>query len=320
MRSIIDRGLALAAALGLGTMGIMLAAPAAQATDGADPTCTTETTGWVTEAPPGDGWVQIDERTVVDEDAYDETIIDSEAIPAQHYSYKGGPIAGTPSDLPPSDNWQANTTLEPHYQGGGVPASNPEGSDSVEGDSGLHYTSAGNSGLADWFYYQAAQPEQSHVVHHEAVTHQEFMFQKVSCGNDEPTTVGLHAGVKFLEATCSDDPSVKTLDVDGVKYEVKGTVAVGSTVTVTATAKDGFVLKGRSTWTHTFDLAPKTCEQEGADPASAVAAANHQPRAELPHTGATDSMALGAGALGLLSLGALLLRLARKPEGVTALG
>jgi len=319
MTSIINRGLALAAALGLGTMGVMLLAPAAQAGDD-DPTCTTETTGWVTEAPPGDGWTQTDERTVTDEAAYDETIIDSEAIPAQHYSYKGGPIEGTPTDLPPSDNWQANTTLEPHYQGGGVPASNPDGSDYVEGDSGLHYTSAGNSGLADWFFFQAAQAEQSHVVHHEAVTHQEFMYQKISCGNDEPTTAGLHAGVQFIEATCVDDATVKTLEVDGVKYEVNGTVAAGRTVTVTATVKGDLVLEGKSTWTHTFDLAPNNCGQEGANPGNALAVVKNQARAELPHTGAADQIALGAGALGLLSLGALLLRVSRRPEGVTALG
>jgi LPXTG-motif cell wall-anchored protein len=320
MTSIINRGLALAAALGLGTMGVMLAAPAAQATDSADPTCTTETTDWVAEPPSGEGWTQTDERTVTDEAAYDETIIDSEAIPAQHYSYTGGPIEGTPSDLPPSGNWQANTTLEPHYQGGGVPASNPDGSDYVEGDSGLHYTSAGNSGLAAWFYFQAAQPAQSHVVHHEAVTHQEFIFQRISCGNDEPTTVRLHAGVQFIEATCVEDAAVNTLDVDGVKYEVNGTIGAGRTVTVAATVKGDVVLKGKSTWTHTFDLAPNRCGQEGADPGNAQAAVQNQSRAELPHTGATDQMALGAGALGLLSLGALLLRVARRPEGVTALG
>ena len=320
MTSIINRGLALAAALGLGTMGIMLAAPAAQATDSTDPTCTTETTGWVTEAPPGDGWTLTDERTVTDQAAYDETIIDSEAIPAQHYSYKGGPIEGTPTDLPPSDDWQANTTLEPHSQGGGVPASNPDGSDYVEGNSGLHYTSAGNRGLADWFYFQAAQPEQSHVVHHEAVTHEEFMFQKISCGNDEPGVTEVRAGVQFIESTCVDDAILKTLTVTGVKYDVTGTISAGRTVTVTATAKDGLILKGRSTWTHTFDLAPNKCDQEGASPGNVLAVAQNQPNAELPHTGAADQMALVAGALGLLSLGTLLLRVSRRPEGVTALG
>jgi len=318
MTSIINRGLALAAALGLGTMGVMLAAPVAQATDGADPTCTTETTDWVTEPPLGDGWTQTDQRTVTDQEAYDETIIDSEAVPAQHYSYTGGPIQGTPSDLPPSDNWQANTTLEPHYQGGGVPASNPDGSDYVEGSSGLHYTSAGNSGLADWFYFQAAQPEQSHVVHHEAVTHEEFIFQKVSCENDEPTTVRLRADVRFIEATCDGDAMVKTLDVEGVKYDVNGKIAAGSTVTVTASVKGDLILIGQSTWTHTFDQAPNKCGAEGANPGNALV--QNQQRTELPHTGAADQIALAAGALGLLSLGALLMRLARRPEGVTALG
>ena len=33
--------------------------------------CTTETTGWLTSPPAGTGWVQIDSKTVTDEEAYD---------------------------------------------------------------------------------------------------------------------------------------------------------------------------------------------------------------------------------------------------------
>ena len=78
---------------------------------------------------------------------------EGECVPvaAQHYSYTGGPIEGVPAP-PPAEGWQANTTQEPpgHYQ----TAYKPDGSAYVEGDSGLHYTSHGSSGLADWFYFQ----------------------------------------------------------------------------------------------------------------------------------------------------------------------
>lgn len=142
----------------------------------------TETTGWVTEKPDGKGWYLVDERTVVDEEGY--TIPGTEA---QHYSYKGGPVEGTP--LPPSedpDSWQANTHLEPHYQGGATPASKPDGTPYVDGEGGLHYTSHQNEGLADWFYFEPGTPDE--VV--EAVTHQEFKYARdidaVECDDDKP--------------------------------------------------------------------------------------------------------------------------------------
>lgn len=341
MTNIINRGLALAAALGLGTMSIMLAAPAAQAGDG-DQTCTTETTGWVLEAPDGRDWVQIDQRTVTDEEAYNETV--SEATEAQHYSLKGNSGIGK-DEVPvfPADYWQANTTQEPHYAGNGLPASNVNGSDYVEGDEGLHYASAGTSGLRDWFYFQAAHD--AVIVHHDAVTHEEYVFQLTTCDANPPGDTEVTAAVRFVDPTCaSAEAVVQTLDGDGVRYDVSGMASAGSTVDVTATAKEGYVLVGKSTWTHTF-ATPVGCDEggggegnppgdhhgnnpgndpgdnQGANPSTNLVESGSQPqRAELPHTGAADQMGLGAGALGLLALGSLLLRVSRRPEGVTALG
>jgi hypothetical protein len=65
--------------------------------------------------------------------------------PGQHYSYTGGPIEGQPS-LPPSDEWQANTSQEPHLNNPNVTWVGTPGT-------GLHFTSHGSSGRADWFYY-----------------------------------------------------------------------------------------------------------------------------------------------------------------------
>jgi hypothetical protein len=213
----------LAVGVGLLTVGLGGVASAAEQD------CTTETTGWVTESP-GKDWVQVDERVVTDKDATEgswsewenegEPVVTEEneapgedtdtmrwillgetevevVTEAQHYSYTGGPIEGQPTDTPPSDNWQANTTQEPHTAGGGTPASNPDGSPYVEGDSGLHYTSAGSSGLADWFYFQPEVTDVDYIWQKQvreftpgtdAETHKEFKFELTTCVNkpDEP--------------------------------------------------------------------------------------------------------------------------------------
>jgi hypothetical protein len=141
----------------------------------------TETTEWVLEEPDGKGWYLVDERTIVDEEG--GTVVVTEA---QHYSYKGGPIEGVP--LPPEedpDSWQANTHLEPHYQGGATPANQPDGDPYTDGEGGLHYTSHQSEGLADWFYFQ---PEVTEEV--PPVTHDEFKFARdheaVKCDKDDP--------------------------------------------------------------------------------------------------------------------------------------
>lgn len=161
-------------------LGLSVVGTAANATT--TTTCDTESTGWVTTAPHGDKWKLVDTRTVTDEDAYDEIIVVSEAVPGQHYSYTGGPIEGTPADpTVDPDSWQANTALEPHTQGAATPAQHPDGTPYVDGDSGLHYTSNGNSGLADWFYYQAPVDEVTKIVHHDAVTHEEYKYERELC-------------------------------------------------------------------------------------------------------------------------------------------
>ncbi len=123
---------------------------------------------------------------VVDEKAYDETVIDSEGAPAQHYSYVGGPIEGQPATTPPGDDWQANTQQEPHLNNPNVTWVDGYGV-------GLHYTSNGSSGLADWFYFQPAVDEVSHIVHHDAVTHKECTKTPPPPHNPKPPTPGNHS-------------------------------------------------------------------------------------------------------------------------------
>ena len=243
--------------------------------------CTTETTGWILESP-GEGWVQIDERTVIDEEAV-------EGVEAQHYSLKGNSgidkdeVPPTPSENP--DIWQANTHLEPHYQGNGLPASNVDGSDYVEGDSGLHYTSNESSGKRDWFYFQPEVPGK------DAVTHQEYRFEKTTC-----------------------EPVVITQTLRQHKYNCDGYFLR----TVTIKTVDGEVVsKEYSEWVKTGDLTKRDkirleCvtpvdEPEKQDkPDKPVKNEPKQP--ELAQTGANTGLALLGGALVLAGSGILFAR------------
>jgi len=98
---------------------------------------------------------------VVDEEAYTEVI---PGVEAQHYSWTGGhlPTDQPPTEVPPSENWQPNTSQEPHDNGQGNPATWVNES--------LHYT-ANSSGHASWFYFTPEVPEQT--IEHPAVTHEE---------------------------------------------------------------------------------------------------------------------------------------------------
>ena len=140
----------------------------------------TETTDWVLQSP-GEGWRQVDERTVVDEAAWTEEVV----VGWQHYSWTGGPLpAGVVPAVPtgPDDpDWQANTTHEPHVN-------NPNVTWLDDTGWGLHYTSHGSSGRADWFYLERL----TEVVEHPAVTHQEYRYAfdhpAVVCPTEPPTT------------------------------------------------------------------------------------------------------------------------------------
>jgi hypothetical protein len=179
--------LALAGAIAVlsGGMLFLSAGSAGSAPTGSDATCVpaeawTETTDWVLTAP-GEGWRQVDQRTVVDEAAWTEEVLAG----WQHYSWTGGPLeAGVIPAVPtgPDDpDWQANATHEPH-------TGNPHVTWLDGTGWGLHYTSHGSAGLADWFYLQRL----TDVVDHPAVTHEEFRYAfdhpAVVCPTQPPTT------------------------------------------------------------------------------------------------------------------------------------
>ena len=167
-----------------GGMLFLSAGSAGSAPTGAD-TCVTseawtETTDWLLAAP-GEGWRQVDQRTVVDEAAWTEEVFAG----WRHYSWTGGPLeAGVVPAVPtgPDDrDWQANATHEPH-------TNNPHVTWLDGTGWGLHYMSHGSAGLADWFYLQRL----TDVVDHPAVTHDEFRYAfdhpAVVCPTQPPTT------------------------------------------------------------------------------------------------------------------------------------
>ena len=179
--------LALAGAIAVlsGGMLFLSAGSAGSAPTGSDTTCVpseawTETTDWVLAAP-GEGWRQVDQRTVVDEPAWTEEVV----VGWQHYAWTGGPleagvVPAVPTGLDDPD-WQANATQEPH-------TNNPKVTWLDDTGWGLHYMSHEGSGLADWFYLQRS----TEVVDHPAVTHDEFRYAfdhpAVVCPTPPPTT------------------------------------------------------------------------------------------------------------------------------------
>lgn len=98
----------------------------------------------------------------VPKDAWIEVVVVTPAVPGtpgtpavppvtaevtQHYSWTGGKrdTDNPPTVVPPHEDWQANTTQEPHDNGQGNPATWVNDS--------LHYT-ANSKGHASWFYFE----------------------------------------------------------------------------------------------------------------------------------------------------------------------
>jgi hypothetical protein len=122
---------------------------------------TTETTDWVTESP-GEGWVQVAERTVVEKPAWTEKV---EVEPGfwsnfeptdMHSPFEGPPT--WPTD--PRGKWS-----EPKYDGG--PQKEAEG------------VFQNGQGHGSWYFRAQARYE---VIEHPAVTHQEYMFELTTPG------------------------------------------------------------------------------------------------------------------------------------------
>lgn len=83
------------------------------------------------------------------------------------------------------------------------------------------------------------------------------------CPTPDPEPVEVTAGVSFTDPTCENEEASLTLDEkEGVSYDIDGTVGAGETVTVTATAEEGFELVGQTVFEHTFGEVPEDCNPE----------------------------------------------------------
>ncbi len=92
------------------------------------------------------------------------------------------------------------------------------------------------------------------------------------CPPVEEEHLAVTAGVTFIEATC-EHPNHVVADVDnkdGIDYSVEGDAVPGGTVTVTATALDGYVIVGQKVWKHTFAAAPTDCGTPPPPPPTTV--------------------------------------------------
>ncbi|HEX6150671.1 hypothetical protein [Nocardioides sp.] len=123
-------------------------------------TGSTETTDWVTESP-GDGWVQVAERTVIVKPAWTETI---PGEPSQWWNFQPnkteGPFDGPPTfPKDPRGTWTHKGQLPPGH----------------EGADGVYQQGQGNG---SWFFRQAGTPDQK--IEHAAVTRQELKFERTS--------------------------------------------------------------------------------------------------------------------------------------------
>jgi LPXTG-motif cell wall-anchored protein len=159
----------------------------------------------------------------------------------RHYSLKGNSGIGK-NDVPvfPADYWQANAKKEPHYQGKATPAQKPDGTPYVDGEAGLHYVSHGSAGKRDWFYLEIVEvPNVDYlwqkqvrdiIPGSDAVTHQEFKFEKTTCVTvEEPNNPPKNNPEKPTE------PSEPTLPHTGANLWLAliGTLAVGGGAALT---------------------------------------------------------------------------------------
>jgi len=182
---------------------------------------TKHVSGWLRDAPEGNDWVQLPgtdgEKSVQDTEAYDQIVMDKEAWTEtveqdaahwQRYSWTGGPVEEGVTPSFPSADWQPNVKGDPHDVG----------------HAGAYFRSHGGAGNGDWFYLAwvgavtrtIEHPATSHVVHHPAVAHQEFRYERVVAAHteyywsvDERTNTQTEPGV---EEPATDPTTQPTID------------------------------------------------------------------------------------------------------------
>lgn len=139
-------------------------------------------------------------------DRDEKTVVDSPAVAAQHYALKGSSGIGK-DDTPPTPAqdpsiWQANTKKEPHLNNKNITWVDGYGV-------GLHYASHKSSGKRDWFYFQPAVTEVTHVEYR-----WEILTRTYTPGTDGNTCLPATAGVQVTAAECDNNGSAVVADLD----------------------------------------------------------------------------------------------------------
>ena len=208
----------------------------------------TETTDWIT-ASPGEGWYEVDSRTVTDEPGYSDSsgwvtdrppgegweLVDTRTVNGdldeeghwQHYSWRGGPLEGAPTVVPPHPDWQRNVAGDPHGVG-------------VEGP---YDRSNEHSGKADWFYLEWVEATYEQVTEHlyerdvAPLTHEEYLFAfdhpEVECPDDPTDPTDPTSPTDPTDPVAPTDPTVlgdeATGPTDAAEVEVLGDEATEPT-------------------------------------------------------------------------------------------
>ncbi|HET7513857.1 MAG TPA: hypothetical protein VFJ60_03560 [Gaiella sp.] len=80
-----------------------------------------------------------------------------------------------------------------------------------------------------------------------------------NCGPPPGPATEVTPGVTFQDPTCEAGAAVIPTTTVGLTYTIEGKVAPGEKVTVTASANDGYTIRGGNTWEHTFGQVPSNC-------------------------------------------------------------
>lgn len=131
---------------------------------------------------------------------------------------------------------------------------------------GEHTVTATLTGTATGF----ENPPSDWVVDGSTATYHVDLGDYRKCPQVDPATAVTPLAPTWVEATCDTNPSVDYTEVAGVAYDTTGTVAPGSTVTVTASTVGNHVFANGVTtsWSHTFHAKPSgaACDDPSVPP------------------------------------------------------
>jgi hypothetical protein len=151
------------------------------------------------------------------------------------------------------------------------------------------------------------------VDHVEGDPKDDYLAQsEADCQDTEvpPEDVEIRAAVSFTDPTCNRDARVVAdSSEEGVTYYTTGDEQPGGTVTVTAVADEGYVLVGKTEWTHTFDSLKGKCKPDKPTKPEKPTVDKPKPPGDLAETGMEGWIVLAA--IVLAGAGTVALRAAR---------